>query len=162
MGTFYPRDRGGHPALGQNVLGGIWKGDNLHYYYWTVFQSDYAISQPQGHWDQIACNLWSKRKRQACVGEARQQSAKKWKQYTNFSDTDRAEISQYTAIIGTTCLLVKMEGGAKIGTANSEDKIANYLNWSKNGKIAKVSHTQNIIALRYCDMFCDRTWQLRS
>ena len=52
--------------------------------------------------------------------QARQQSAKKRKRYTNFSDTDRAEIGQYAAIIVTTCLLVKIEGGAKIGTAHSQ------------------------------------------
>ena len=52
--------------------------------------------------------------------QARQQSAKKRKQFTNFSDTDRAEISQYAAIIVTTHLLVKIEGGAKIGTAHSQ------------------------------------------
>ena len=23
---------GGHPALGQTILGGFWRGDNLHYY----------------------------------------------------------------------------------------------------------------------------------
>ena len=32
--------------------------------------------------------------------------------YTNFSDTDRAKIDQYAA---TTHMLVKIEGGAKIG-----------------------------------------------
>ena len=52
--------------------------------------------------------------------QARQQSAKKRKGYTNFSDTDRAEIGQYAAIIVTTFLLVKIEGGAKIGTAHSQ------------------------------------------
>ena len=31
--------------------------------------------------------------------QARQQSAKKRKRYTNFSDTDRAEIGQYAAVI---------------------------------------------------------------
>ena len=57
-----------------------------------------------------------------CVLEkqARQQSTKKWKQYTNFSDTNRAEIGQYTAIIVTMRLLVKIEGGAKISTAHSQ------------------------------------------
>ena len=57
-----------------------------------------------------------------CVLEkqARQQSAKKRKQYTNFSGTDRAEIGQYTAIIVTTCWFVKIEGGAEIGTAHSQ------------------------------------------
>ena len=50
--------------------------------------------------------------------QARQQSAKKRKQFTNFSDTDRAEISQYAAIIVTTRFLVKIEGGAKMGTAH--------------------------------------------
>ena len=56
-----------------------------------------------------------------CVLEkqARQKSAKKQKQFTNFSDTDRAEIGQYAAIV-TTCLLVKIEGGAKMGTAHSQ------------------------------------------
>ena len=52
--------------------------------------------------------------------QARQQSAKKWEWYINFSDTDRAEIGQYAAIIVTTRLLVKIEGGAKIGTAHSQ------------------------------------------
>ena len=51
---------------------------------------------------------------------ARQQSAKKRKRYTNFSDTDRAKIGQYAAIIVTMHLLVKIEGGAKIGTARSQ------------------------------------------
>ena len=54
--------------------------------------------------------------------QARQQRAKKLKRYTNLSDTDRAEISQYAAIIVTTRLLikiVKIEGEAKIGTAHS-------------------------------------------
>ena len=60
--------------------------------------------------------------------QARQQSAKKRKRYTDFSDTNRAEIGQYAAIIVTTCLLVKIEGGAKKGTAIHKDKIANYLN----------------------------------
>ena len=56
-----------------------------------------------------------------CVLEkqARQKSAKKQKRFTNFSDTDRAEIGQYAAIV-TTCLLVKIEGGAKMGTAHSQ------------------------------------------
>ena len=52
--------------------------------------------------------------------QARQQRAKKLKRYTNLSDTDRAEISQYATIIVTTCLLIKIEGGAKIGTAHSQ------------------------------------------
>ena len=52
--------------------------------------------------------------------QARQQSAKKWKRYTYFSDTDRAEIGQYAAIIVTMILLVKIEGEAKIGTAHSQ------------------------------------------
>ena len=52
--------------------------------------------------------------------QARQQSAKKWKRYTYFSDTDRAEIGQYAAIIDTMRLLVKIEGEAKIGTAHSQ------------------------------------------
>ena len=56
--------------------------------------------------------------------QARQQSAKEQKRYTNFSDTDRAEIGQYAAIIIATCLLVKIEGraegGAKTGTAHSQ------------------------------------------
>ena len=52
--------------------------------------------------------------------QARQQSTKKRKQYTNFSGTDRAENGQYTAIIVTTRLLVKTEGGAKMDTAHSQ------------------------------------------
>ena len=52
--------------------------------------------------------------------QASQQSAKKQKQYSKFADTDRDEISQYTAIIVTTCLLVKTEGGARMGTAHSQ------------------------------------------
>ena len=54
--------------------------------------------------------------------QASQQSAKKRKQYTNFSDTDRAEIGRYTfmTIIATTHVLVQIEGGAKIGTAHSQ------------------------------------------
>ena len=47
--------------------------------------------------------------------QARQQSAMKRKRYTNFSDTDRAEIGQCAAII-----VVKIEGGAKMGTAHSQ------------------------------------------
>ena len=60
--------------------------------------------------------------------QARQQSTKKRKQHTNFSDSDRAKIGQYAAIVVTTCLLVKIEGGAKMGTAIRKDKIVNYLN----------------------------------
>ena len=52
--------------------------------------------------------------------QARQQSAKKRKRYTNFSGTDRAEIGQYATIIVTTHLLVKTEGGAKMDTAHSQ------------------------------------------
>ena len=52
--------------------------------------------------------------------QASQQSAKKQKQYSKFADTDRDEISQYTAIIVTTCSLVKTEGGARMGTAHSQ------------------------------------------
>ena len=52
--------------------------------------------------------------------QASQQSTKKWKWYTNFSDTNRAEIGRYAAIIVTTCMLVKIGGGAKIGTAHSQ------------------------------------------
>ena len=57
-----------------------------------------------------------------CVLEkqARQQSTKKRKWYTNFSDNDKAEIGQYAAIIVTTHLLVKIEGGTKVGTAHSQ------------------------------------------
>ena len=54
---------------------------------------------------------------------ARQQSAKKRKRYTKFSDTNRAEIGQYASIIVTVHLLVKIEGGAKIGTALAFAKI---------------------------------------
>ena len=56
-----------------------------------------------------------------CWGnQASQQSAKKWKRYTNFSDTDRAEIGRYAAEYGNAtirtevCVLVKIEGGSKI------------------------------------------------
>ena len=54
--------------------------------------------------------------------QASQQSTKKWKRYTNFSDTDRSEITWYAAIIVTASVLVKTdhEGGAKIGTAHSQ------------------------------------------
>ena len=45
--------------------------------------------------------------------QARQQCAKKRKRYTYFSDTDRAEIGQYAAIIVTMRLLVKIEGGLR-------------------------------------------------
>ena len=50
-----------------------------------------------------------------CVLEkqARQQSTKKRKRYTNFSDTDRAEIGRYAAIIVTMRVLVKIDGEAK-------------------------------------------------
>ena len=52
--------------------------------------------------------------------QARQQSAMKRKQYTNFSDTNRLPRSANTlpCIIVTTRLLVKIEGGAKMGTAH--------------------------------------------
>ena len=50
---------------------------------------------------------------------ARQQSAKKRKVYTNFSDTDRAKIGQYAAIVVTTHS--RLEGGAKIGTAHLQN-----------------------------------------
>ena len=56
--------------------------------------------------------------------QASQQSAKKWKRYTNFSDTDEprsADTQQSsTAIIATMRVLVKIEGRAKIGTAHSQ------------------------------------------
>ena len=52
--------------------------------------------------------------------QASQQSAKKWKQYSKFTDTERAKIGQYAAIIITTGVLVKIEGGARIGTAYSQ------------------------------------------
>ena len=39
------------------------------------------------------------------------------------TSTDRAEIGQYKVIIVTTHLLVKIEGGAKIGTAPAFVKI---------------------------------------
>ena len=45
----------------------------------------------------IGCNSQSKPRREACGGEASQQSAKKGTGYTNFSDTDRADISRYAA-----------------------------------------------------------------
>ena len=45
--------------------------------------------------------------------QARQQSAMKRKRYTNFSDTDRAEIGQYTAIFVATRLLVKLREGLR-------------------------------------------------
>ena len=60
------------------------------YRYLPVFQSDYAISQLQRRWDRTACNPQSKQKR-VLEKQARQQSAKKQKQFTNFSDTDRAK-----------------------------------------------------------------------
>ena len=88
--------------------------------YSLVFQSDYATSQPQGHCDQSGCNSRSKTRREVCVGEASQQSAKKRKQYSNFADTDRAEIGRYTVITVTASVLVRIEGGAKIGTAHSQ------------------------------------------
>ena len=92
--------------------------------YSPVFQSDYVTSQPQGHWDQGGCNSRSKQRREACVGELSQPT--EWKRYTNFSDTDRGEIGRYVAEYGNTairteaCVLVKIEGGAKIGTAHSQ------------------------------------------
>ena len=49
-----------------------------------------------------------------------QQTAKKWKWYTNFPDTNRDKSGRYTAIIVTTRMLVKLEGGAKIGIAHSQ------------------------------------------
>ena len=48
--------------------------------------------------------------------QASQQGAKKWKRYTNFSDTDRAEIGRYAAEYGNATIrtevrvLVKIEG----------------------------------------------------
>ena len=52
---------------------------------------------------------------------ASQQSAKKRKRYINFSDTDRytADYRNAAAIV-TTRVLVKIEEGAKIGTAHSQ------------------------------------------
>ena len=74
--------------------------------------------------------------------QASQQSAKKQKRYTNFSDTDRAKIGQYAAeyenaaaqsqgeiprsgieycgilFIVTTCVLVKTDGQAEICIAH--------------------------------------------
>ena len=46
--------------------------------------------------------------------------AKKWKQFSNFADTDRAQIDRYAAITVTSSVLVRIEGGAKIGTAHSQ------------------------------------------
>ena len=40
--------------------------------YSPVFQSDHTTSQSQGHWDRSGCNSQSKRRREACVGEASQ------------------------------------------------------------------------------------------
>ena len=43
------------------------------YWYLPVFQSDYTISQPQGHcMGSKRLQLQSKRKREACVGEVNQ------------------------------------------------------------------------------------------
>ena len=56
----------------------------------------------------------SKRRGEAFVGEASQQSAKKPKRYSNFAETDRAD----NQLIVTTRVLVKIEGGAKIDTAH--------------------------------------------
>ena len=90
------------------------------YWYSPVFQAEFTISQSQGHRGQSACNPQSKWNREVCVEEASQAT----ECYTNFSDTDRAEIGQYAAIIIATCLLVKIEGraegGAKTGTAHSQ------------------------------------------
>ena len=57
-----------------------------------------------------------------CVLEkpANRTLAKKWKQFSNFADTDRAEIDRYAAITVTLSALVRIEGGAKIGTAHSQ------------------------------------------
>ena len=52
--------------------------------------------------------------------QASQQSAKKGTRYTNFSDTDRAARSAGTQNAATMHVLVKIEGGAKIGTAHSQ------------------------------------------
>ena len=84
----------------------------------TIISVRLSSSQPKGHWDQNGCNSQNKWKHEACAGkEASQQSAKKRKQYTNFSDTDRAEIGQYAAEYGNT-VLVKIEGGANIGNVH--------------------------------------------
>ena len=45
---------------------------NVFWNLFFFFQSDYAIFQPQGHWDRSACNPQSKRKREARVREASQ------------------------------------------------------------------------------------------
>ena len=71
--------------------------------------------------------------------QASQKSAKKGTRYTNFSDTDRTDIGRYAAeymgmlllnvAIVATRMLVKIEGGARIGIPLIlKDRIANYLN----------------------------------
>ena len=83
----------------------------IYFFKMTVFQSDYVTAQLVA-----TCEANGGMK---CVLEkqASQQCAKKRKRYTNFPDTDRAEIDRYTAIIVTAHVL---EGGAKIGTAHSQ------------------------------------------
>ena len=48
--------------------------------------------------------------------QASQQSTKKRKRYTNCADTDRADMQ----LIVIMHVFVKIEGGAKIGTAHSQ------------------------------------------
>ena len=114
----------GQSALGYSVpWGAFGGGDNLHYY--TSIRQYFSPTTPFPSRKDTGIGLLATCEANGsvkCVLEkqARQQSAKKWKLYTYFSDTDRAKISQYAAIIVTMRLLVKMEGGAKIGTAHSQ------------------------------------------
>ena len=50
--------------------------------------------------------------------QASQQSAKKRKRYTNFFDTNRTEIGRYAADYELLRVLLKIEGGAKIGNCS--------------------------------------------
>ena len=56
-------------------------------------------SHPQGHLgiEAVATRKANRGVKHVLENQASQQNAKKRKRYTNFSDTDRAEIRQYTA-----------------------------------------------------------------
>ena len=61
--------------------------------------------------------------------QASQQSAKKRKRYIYiYILTSLTPTSAFTQFIVTTRELVKIEGGAKVGTAHSQGKVANDLN----------------------------------
>ena len=83
------------------------------YRYSPVFQSDYATSQPQGHRDRSGCDSRSKQRREACVGEANRALKSENDILTSLTPTEPRLTD--TQLIFTTCVLVKIEVGAKIG-----------------------------------------------